>query len=328
MDRAPTLLNAFPMLRSHCVVDASKRMGRVFSPHRLELKGGSRGLNVQHNQVRLRDIAINILHYGADVSIDTTERSDFYMVQLPLVGQAQVACANEQRVADPATLSILPPRARNRMEWNGDCTMILVQVPSDALRRRAIQSADALNPRFALFRSRDDRNVAAWWQAVEDLVSNLDRFGDQWLRNPAAYIALEEFLLSTLAALLREPEAETDGNHGSLRCFQLAKAYVHDNLDRALSSEEIARHAGVHARTLEAIFKRQGETSPVAYARRCRLLAVHEKLQAAQRDNRDLSVTKTALDHGFIHMGRFAAQYREHFGCCPSDTYTGQRRDN
>lgn len=40
----------------------------------------------------------------------------------------------------------------------------------------------------------------------------------------------------------------------------------------------------------------------------------------ARRAGRTLSVTDVALEHGFVHMGRFAAQYRQRFGCTPSRT--------
>lgn len=323
-----TLLNAYPLLRSRDVEDAGQRMGKIFSPHRLALQGSGRRFDVRHNQVRLRDISINVLRYGADVSIDSAARADFYMVQLPLAGQAQISCANEHIVADSATMSILQPHARSRMDWNGDCTMILVQVPCDAIRRSATGMGNRLNPGLAQFRSRNDQRVAAWWQAVEDLVRNLDRFGDHWLRNPAAYVALEEFLVCSLVALLCDPDTSAQDMDSDSRCFALATDYVRAHLDRALTADDIARHARVHPRTVEAIFKRMGEVSPVAYARRCRLQAVRNTLQAAQRSQRDLSVTQVALDHGFSHMGRFAAQYRAAFGLSPSDERADMTRDS
>jgi len=31
-------------------------------------------------------------------------------------------------------------------------------------------------------------------------------------------------------------------------------------------------------------------------------------------------VTDVALEHGFVHMGRFAGYYKQRFGCSPSAT--------
>lgn len=317
----PQLLDAFPLIRSQNVEEASDRMGRVFSPHRLELRDKAAHLDVTHNQVRLRDVSLNFLHYGAPVLIDPGERGDFYMIQLPLSGSAQVMSGGIEVHSDTQTLSVLQPRARSLMTWSGDCTMILVQAPCQVLRERARMWGIDKPQKFALAHSRQADGVAAWWQAVLDLTHNLDRFGEQWLRHPAAYAAMEEFLLSAFTALLCEQEEKTRfALRGDERCMRRAKEYIHANLDRSLSSEQIASYACVSPRTLEAVFKRLGDVTPLAYARRCRLQAVHDALRRASLDGRTVNVTEVALAYGFIHMGRFAAQYREQFGCSPSET--------
>lgn len=314
------LLNSFPLLRSHSVEEASERIGRIFSPHRLALRNPRALLDVQHNQVRLRNMSINVLQYGADVVIDPGERGDFYMVQLPLTGRAQVVSAGREVGVDSNVLSVLQPQTESRMTWSGDCSMLLLQVPRSLVRQRSIEWGMGADPRFALARSRHDPEVAAWWQAVLDLTRNLDRYGQQWLSHPAAYAAMEEFLLSAFTALLREPGGERVPERADERCLLRAKEFVHANPHRVLTSTEIARHACVSPRTLEAVFKRYGEVSPLAYARRFRLQAVHELLCAARSDGRGVNVTDVALAHGFVHMGRFAAQYRQQFGCTPSET--------
>ena len=317
----PQLLDTFPLIRSHSLEEASDRIGKVFSPHRLELRSEGQRLDVTHNQVRLRDVSLNVLHYGAEVVIDPGERGDFYLAQLPLSGRAQLACGREEVYADPGILSVLQPQVKSRMVWSSDCTMILIQVPRGVVHARAKAQGVRTTPRFALAHSRDAPGVGAWWQAVLDLTRNIDQFGRQWLRHPAAYTAMEEFLLSAFTALLAAPEDEPRfAARGDERCLRRAKDYIHANLDRVLSSAEIAREACVSPRTLEAVFKRHGEATPLAYARRCRLQAVHEVLRQARYEERAINVTDVALAYGFLHMGRFAAQYREAFNCSPSET--------
>jgi AraC-like DNA-binding protein len=314
------LLDAFPLVRSRSAEDASERIGRIFSPHRLEVRGRSQALDVQLNRVGLRDVSLNVLYYGAEVLIDPGVRGDFYLVQLPLAGSAELACGRELVCVDPQVLSVLQPRVRSRMRWSGDCQMILVQVPRSVVQRRAAQWGVGPNPHFALARSRQDPDVAAWWQAVLDLTCNLHRYGHQWLRHPAAHTAMEEFLLAAFTTMLCEPDCERGAERADARSLRRAKDYIHAHPERALTLAEIAEHACVCPRTLELVFKRHGEVSPLAYARRHRLRAVHEALRGAQRDGRALSITDLALAHGFLHLGRFAAQYREQFGCSPSET--------
>lgn len=317
----PQLLDTFPLVRSHDLEEASDAIGRVFSPHRLGLKDRAGRLDVSHNQVRLRDVSLNVLRYGADVVIDPGERGDFYMVQLPLSGSALVSCGGEEVFTDADVLSVLQPLSRSRMVWTSDCRMILIQMPRKVVHERALSSGISKAPKIALSYPRQSPEVAAWWQTVLDLTRNIDQFGQQWLRHPAAYAAMEEFLLSAFTALLCERK---DDLRFTERCgersFRKAKEYIHANLDRALSSTEIAAYTCVSPRTLEAVFKRFGEVSPLAYSRRSRLQAAHEKLRAARLEGRILSVTEVALAHGFFHMSRFAAQYREMYGCSPSET--------
>ena len=312
------LLDSFPLIRSRSVEEARQRVGNVFSPHRLELHGDTRSLDVWHNRVALGQSAINVLHYGSEVLIDPGERGDFYLVQLPLTGSASVSCDGHDVEVNRDVLSVLRPCAPSRMRWSADCTMLLLQAPS-RLVHGYVGEGDA-RPRMALSRVRHEPEVAAWCQAMLDLTRNIDQFGAQWQAHPSAIAAIEAFLLTAFSCLLYEPATPGTRAPTQARSLRRAKEYIHANLDRPLALADIARHACVSPRTLELVFKRHGETSPLAYARRQRLQAAHGALRTAAREGGLPSVTDVALAHGFIHMGRFSAQYREQFGCLPSET--------
>jgi len=314
------LLDAFPLIRSRSLQEANERIGQVFSPHRLELRHQDGQLSVTHNRVCLRDISLNVLHYGTEVVIDPGERGDFYLLQLPLSGSAQLTCDGQEVQAGADILSVLQPLAHSRMVWSSDCTMLLIHVPRSVIDARMGSSSHS-TLRCDLAYSRHSPEVAAWWQAALDITHNIDNFGNQWLRHPNACAGMEEFLLSAFTTLLCAADTGPVGNsHGQIHYLRRAKDYIHTHIDRALTLHDIALQVGVSARTLEAIFQRYDTLSPLAYARRCRLHAVHECLQAAQCQGQTLHITQVALAHGFLHMGRFAAQYRAQFGCSPSQT--------
>src|SRR6218665_327332 len=111
------------------------------------------------------------------------------MVKLRLRGRGELGCGTERVAVDPGVLSVLQPHIKSRMVWSGDCTMLLLQVPRSVVYERTMAWGIEETPRFALALSRQVPEVAAWWQAVLDLTRNIDRFGDQWLRHPAAYAA-------------------------------------------------------------------------------------------------------------------------------------------
>ena len=311
----------FPVLRSRSANDACSRIGRLLSPHRLEVRGHPGALQVELNEVVLCDLSVRTLRYGTEVTIDPGRRGDHYLMQLPLRGRADVRCGANHVASDCGMLSVLQPQAPTLMHWSADCDMVLLQVPSDVVQRRVRRDADKPCPQpLNLGASRREPHVAAWWKAAEDIIANLDQHGEHWLGHRAAKASMEEFLLSAFTALLQPPPNHAASDtvvRSDERCLRRAKDYIHAHLNQALLLDDIARAACTSPRTLEAVFKRHEATSPLNYARTARLQAVHDTL----RKGEGRSVTDVALSHGFVHMGRFAAQYRRQFGCPPSQTW-------
>ena len=321
-DTAGHLLDNYPLIRSRSAEEARDLVGRALSPHRLDVRAGGAGFEARHNQIRLGQVSLNVLSYGAEVEIDPGERGDFYLIQLPLQGRAHVRCNGREAWVDPQVLSVLHPRDRTCMLWSGDCSMIMLQVSSAVLRDRLpARDQDTGAPQFHFTQSRQDPAVAAWWQAVADLTRNLHNHGQQWLRHPAAHAAMEGFLLTGLELLRPGPAYPPEAAAGSGgRHLQRALDYIHAHANESPSLRDIAAAACVSPRTLETAFRRRHDQSPLVYARGVRLERVHSALQAAAADGRPASVTDTALQYGFVHMGRFAAYYRQRFGCAPSET--------
>lgn len=322
------LLDNYPLIRSRSADEARELVGRALSPHRLDVRGGGFDFEARHNQIRLGQVSLNVLSYGAEVEIDPGERGDFYLIQLPLQGRARVRCDGQEAWVDPGVLSVLHPHARTCMLWSGDCSMVMLQVPSAVLRDRLPSQAQRAGaPQFSLTQSRQNPAVAAWWQAVTDLTRNLHDHGAQWLRHPAAYAAMEAFLLTGLDLLLPDAASAADGPGlptGGGRRLQRALDYIWANAHQSLTLTDIAAAACVSPRTLEAAFRRRFDQSPLAYTRGVRLDRVHQALRAAAAQGRPGSVTDIALQHGFVHMGRFSAYYRQRFGCAPSTTLRGE----
>ena len=317
------LLDNFPLSRSRSADEARELVGRALSPHRLDLRGNGHAFEARHNQIRLNQVSLNVLSYGAAVDIDPGERGDFYLIQLPLQGRARLRSDGQDAWVDPSVLSVLHPHARTRMEWSADCSMVMLQIPSSVLRGRLQRGGE---PQFRFTQSRNDPAVAAWWQAVSDMTRNLHTYGQQWLRHPAAYAALEGFLLTGLDLLQHDcalAGEATLADGGKTRGLQRALEYIHAHAGESLSLSAIAGAACVSPRTLEAGFRRRYDQSPLAYARGVRLEHARQALRNAAMEGRSATVTDVALQHGFVHMGRFSAYYRQRFGCTPSATLRG-----
>ena len=100
---------------------------------------------------------------------------------------------------------------------------------------------------------------------------------------------------------------------------------MHEHPEKPWSTADLARAMGVSARALQRSFERSDLPSPMVYLRQLRLRRVHAELAASSPDS--VTVTMVAGRWGFMHLGRFASQYRQLFGETPSETLRapGQR---
>ena len=90
------------------------------------------------------------------------------------------------------------------------------------------------------------------------------------------------------------------------------------NLDRAVSLPEVCRATGTSAPTLNAAFREHYGTTPRAYHRARRLVAVRRALKRHWPN--ETTITEAAYDHGFWHLSRFSQAYKQCFGEMPSQT--------
>jgi AraC family ethanolamine operon transcriptional activator len=148
-----------------------------------------------------------------------------------------------------------------------------------------------------------------------------------WADMPAGYLAdlvveAAGRLLDSAVPRRREPEI---GRPSLRRMAALAaEKYLLEAGDRPVSTLELCRHTGVSERTLQAAMLDQFGQTPMAYLRTLRLGQVREALRRAAPSD---TVQAIALRFGFLHHGRFAGQYREHFGEPPGQTlrrHTGE----
>jgi transcriptional regulator GlxA family with amidase domain len=80
---------------------------------------------------------------------------------------------------------------------------------------------------------------------------------------------------------------------------------------------------GLSNRTLHRVVRRELGLSPMQLLRRARLAEARSRLETARPGG---TVTRVALDCGFVHLGRFSQEYARQFGESPSETLRRARR--
>ncbi len=126
---------------------------------------------------------------------------------------------------------------------------------------------------------------------------------------------------NALAALLVEACLGNDRGaerYASEPAVRRAEEFLAANLNLSIGLPDVAQAAGVPTRTLIRAFRKRHGLGPIAFLRQRRLEAAHRDLLAA--DRAETSVTAVAVQYGFAHLGRFAAEYRRTFGELPSAT--------
>ncbi|MHC5560856.1 helix-turn-helix transcriptional regulator [Kocuria sp. U4B] len=98
-----------------------------------------------------------------------------------------------------------------------------------------------------------------------------------------------------------------------------AVAFIDTHLGEPIGVVEIAAAARLSPRGLQAAFRRQKGTTPMAYLRTTRLAAAHTDLLAAD-PGAGVTVAAIAARWGFAHPGRFAGAYRAAYGESPAAT--------
>ena len=154
------------------------------------------------------------------------------------------------------------------------------------------------------------------------------------LRSPGREAMAEDRIFNAGAALVLDcfleageavigPVPGGDGTRNRLRLARRADAWMRGNLGEVFSVLEMCRAMGVSRRELEYAFRAAFDQSPRRHLELLRLNAARRALKNAE-PGRD-TVASIALEHGFLHAGRFAASYQALFGEKPSAT-AGWRR--
>lgn len=92
-----------------------------------------------------------------------------------------------------------------------------------------------------------------------------------------------------------------------------AVAYISTHVSEPLTTETIARAAGVSPGESQRGFRTQFGISPLQYVQRLRLEGVRAELQSTTDDPLVAIIGRW----GFVHIGRFAAAYSRRYGARP-----------
>ena len=301
--------------------EAEETAGRVMSSHRLRA-ARPREFGSRLHAVDIGASTLLSALYEGEAEVTARVPMEYYTLQLILSGGMDVATEVGVRQVGAGRACVISPGERLRLRFAPGTAQVAAKVPR-ALVEQAysrIGSEPARNLVFDLGVPDD----SAWPGVLRLAVSTVDRF-DSGILPPGAGQELERMLVTALLLAQPHDHGAAMVRGGGLRGYRAAgvaaDALAADPV-APLRPDELARAAGVSLRTLQEGFRSRFGTSLTGYQRELRLDRAHRMLAGPAPG---ATVADIALASGFLHLGRFARDYRLHFGVTPSTTLHGSR---
>lgn len=169
-------------------------------------------------------------------------------------------------------------------------------------------------PRNQVLTVRDTAKLAAGIRRLEDVAL---RRGAVRLAEPAFGRMLEEAAAETVAAQIAAVLPHRVASAQRRWLARRVEDYLRANESRPISIAELCAAVGAPERTLHHACREYFGLPPIALLRVRRL---HRARRQLLERGRATTVTATATDWGFDHLGEFATAYRLLFGETPSQT--------
>lgn len=239
-----------------------------------------------------------------------------YSLTIPLLRAGNFGTARGSRLIAPGRAHLCPPGRRFIMTVPMGAPMLVANIATallhdiaDADQIRCLDAADSVSltsvPGARLY-----RELARLWTHIGAKCA--------WIEKDLAIRDAELAVARELLASVGCPASSYPVRRPSKQRLENAEQYVLDRLDQPVTPHEVARHVSVTPAALSRLCRKRHGTSTRDFIKHRRLEAVHRSLLGANRDV--TTVTRLAIEHGFVELGRFAADYGRFMGELPSET--------
>jgi len=321
MTTTPVPLHRHSRLRTTDLGEAEATAGRVMSEHRLRAKR-PREFGARLHAVAIGSSTLLYAVYDGEAEVTALSPMQYYTLQLILSGGMDVVTDVGSRRASAGQACVVSPGERLRLRFASGTVQVAAKLPRAIVEQG--YSRLGAEPAGRLVFGLDVPQDALWPGLLRLAVDTVDRF-DTAILPPGTGHELERILVTALLLGQSHDRVRSMFRGGGVRGYRAAGCAA-DALaaDPAapMVPEELARLVGVSLRTLQEGFRSRFGTTLTGYQRELRLERAHRMLSAADATQ---SVTDIALTCGFLHLGRFAREYRLRYGITPSTTLHASR---
>jgi len=316
------MLSNSRMFAGEDVDQARDVLSSMFTEISLEPDRGNAPFKSEVNGVELSKVTITHLRFRNDCVAGPVAPLDFHTLQLSQSGSCTFDIGNQVVPGDKNKGVVLSAGQKVRVHHVDDNDILCLIVKDQVIRDIISAWIGHANFPALRFRPRFDPKQprpASLIRLFNTFVSELNR-QNSILEAPAALASLEHTLIMSMLTglehnldeLLHLPAAMASNTQ-----IRQLEEYLEAHATQPIDMQTIARETGHSVSSIYRTFHRYRGYTPMEFLKRVRMrLARLQLLQAGPGS----SVTFIALECGFSHLGRFAAEYKRFFGESPSDT--------
>ena len=302
---------------------AREHISCLFVPHQLDIIGRNQVLDVHISKAQLDGISLIYHRHGACVSVRPQLLRDFFLLQLPIRGEAFVTVNKQYVHCHPKQAVMISPTLGVDMKFAEGCEQLIVRIERTDLERqmeqhlgRHINLPVEFAPAVPLTTS-SAKEVTSLLRYMTMTLSETGGISNSSIAKKHMSSLLISALINCLDHNYQDELAE---GKACPRPAYIAKAqeFMRMNFAEPIGPADVAGAVDVSTRALFAGFKTYLNTTPMRYLKDLRLDMVHHAL--CRMDPRRTSVTTIAMNYGFSHLGHFCAAYKQKFGELPRET--------
>jgi AraC-like DNA-binding protein len=291
-------------------------------PH-IELLSDPASFSLTHRVRGIGPLTIGELAVGSDLTLDCGESCGAYRVNVIQAGRLEAMHRGLSVNAGPGNATVYQPEGRTVVRWAAGSSIVSVNIDRDAVEN-ALSDAlgrEVLSQVDFQFSMRTATGAAQTWLNMLMLFNQqLSRPGSL-LTRPLVGLPFADSLVRGLLLAADHPHRDAvaaEPKPIASRAIRAAVDIIEAEPQQSLTLSTLASRSHVSVRSLQNGFRRDMDTSPMAYLREVRLRRAHQAL--LQADPSTDTVTAIAHQWGFTNPGRFAAEHTARYGEPPRIT--------
>lgn len=320
------LIDQYGLFRSTDIDDAQMEIAKLVNPHRIDLLGSGKNLDINFNGIRLPGMQLMTTYYGAKVNVGP-ENGDFYFANITLSGKGTVVHHNDgEHTIIAGETAIISPTAPYHVALEAGCKRVVIGIELPALKRYLSKLINHEVRQMPVFDLKVGNNTV-WLNTINYFFKQISAQSDI-LDSMNIQRMYSELIMSNLLELHNHNyQSELHKKDDYMLCPQVKSAidYIHENIKEPISIADLADYSKVSARTLHRNFIRHTDSSPILYVRNAKLDSIHKHIKEYKGPSNG-AISRILLDHSVVDFGRFASYYKKRFGCSPSETMSQTKK--